>query len=108
METFGVVFATLGAGMILFALTFVNLLVGALVNGLVVVVSGPRIDKLVARTRYPSLGGSVTSPSASPILADRSAPSKLIFRLPSPSRRPLIFTWWPPRRRAIIPMIPMV
>ena len=51
MELFTVVFATLGAGMILFALTFVTLLVGALVNGMVVLMSGPLIDKLVARTR---------------------------------------------------------
>jgi hypothetical protein len=51
MELFGVVFATLGAGMILFALTFVTLLVGALVNAMVVLMSGPLIDKLVARKR---------------------------------------------------------
>ena len=51
MELFGVVFATLGAGMILFALTFVTLLVGAPVNGMVVLMSGPLIDKLVARKR---------------------------------------------------------
>ena len=51
MELFGVVFATLGAGMILFALTFDTLLVGALVNGMVVLMSGPLIDKLVARKR---------------------------------------------------------
>ncbi|HSE53620.1 MAG TPA: hypothetical protein VLB00_15625 [Gemmatimonadales bacterium] len=51
MELFGAVFATLGAGMILFALTFVTLLVGALVNGMVVLMSGPLIDKLVARKR---------------------------------------------------------
>jgi hypothetical protein len=37
--------------MILFALTFVTLLVGALVNGMVVLMSGPLIDKLVARKR---------------------------------------------------------
>jgi hypothetical protein len=51
MELFGVVFAMLGAGMILFALTFVTLLVGALVNAMVVLMSGPLIDKLVARKR---------------------------------------------------------
>ena len=51
MELFAVVFAALGAGMILFALTFVTLLVGALVNGMVVLMSGPLIDKLVARKR---------------------------------------------------------
>ena len=51
MELFGVVFATLGAGMILFALTFVTLLVGALVNGMVVLISWPLIDRLFARKR---------------------------------------------------------
>jgi len=51
MELFGVIFATLGAGMILFALIYVTLLVGALVNGMVVLMSGPLIDKLVDRKR---------------------------------------------------------
>jgi hypothetical protein len=51
METFAVIFAALGAGMILFALTYVTLLVGALVNGMVVLMSGPVIDKLAARKR---------------------------------------------------------
>ena len=46
METFAVIFAALGAGMILFALTYVTLLVGALVNGMVVLMSGPLIDKI--------------------------------------------------------------
>ena len=47
----GVIFATLGAGMILFALTYVTLLVGAIVNAMVVLMSGPLIDRLVARKR---------------------------------------------------------
>lgn len=51
METFGRVFATLGAGMILFALVFVTLLVGGLVNGMVVLISGPIIDKVVDKKR---------------------------------------------------------
>lgn len=51
MEIFGRIFATLGAGMILFALTFVTLLVGALVNGMVVLMSGPLIDKIADRKR---------------------------------------------------------
>ena len=52
MRLFGVVFAALGAGMILFALVFVTLLVGGLVNGMVVLISGPLIDKrLAARKR---------------------------------------------------------
>ena len=51
MEWLGVIFATLGAGMILFALTYVTLLVGAIVNAMVVLMSGPLIDRLVARKR---------------------------------------------------------
>ena len=51
MELFGVIFATLGAGMVRFALTYVTLLVGALVNAMVVLMSGPLIDRLVARKR---------------------------------------------------------
>lgn len=51
MRVFGIVFATLGAGMILFALTYVTLVVGGLVNGMVVLMSGPLIDKFLARKR---------------------------------------------------------
>ena len=51
METLAVIFAALGAGMILFALVFVTLLVGGLVNGMVVLISGPVVDKLVDRKR---------------------------------------------------------
>lgn len=51
MGLFGVIFAALGAGMILFALTYVTLLVGAIVNAMVVLMSGPLIDRLVARKR---------------------------------------------------------
>jgi hypothetical protein len=51
METFVVVFAALGAGMILFALTYVTLLVGGIVNAMVVLISGPVVDKLVAKRR---------------------------------------------------------
>jgi len=51
MSTFAIIFAALGAGMILFALTYVTLLVGGIVNGMVVLISGPLVDKLVARKR---------------------------------------------------------
>jgi hypothetical protein len=51
METLAAIFAALGAGMILFALVFVSLLVGGLVNGMVVLISGPIVDKLVDRKR---------------------------------------------------------
>jgi hypothetical protein len=46
METIVRIFAALGAGMILFALTYVTLLVGGIVNGMVVLISGPLVDKL--------------------------------------------------------------
>jgi hypothetical protein len=51
MERFGIIFAALGAGMILFALTYVTLLVGAIVNAMVLLMSGPLIDRLVTRKR---------------------------------------------------------
>jgi hypothetical protein len=51
METIVRIFAALGAGMILFALTYVTLLVGGIVNGMVVLISGPLVDRLVARKR---------------------------------------------------------
>ena len=51
METIVRLFAALGAGMILFALTYVTLLVGGIVNAMVVLISGPLVDKLVARKR---------------------------------------------------------
>lgn len=51
MRIFGIVFATLGAGMILFALTYVSLMVGGLVNMMVVLISGPVVDRLLSRKR---------------------------------------------------------
>lgn len=45
------IFAGLGAGMILFALTFVTLLIGLLVNCMVALISGPVIDRLAAKKR---------------------------------------------------------
>jgi hypothetical protein len=51
MELFGIIFASLGAGMILFALTYVTLLVGGLVNVMVVLISGPLIDRALARKK---------------------------------------------------------
>jgi hypothetical protein len=43
------ILAYIGAFGILFALVWVNLLVGGLVNGMVMLVSGPLIDKLLAK-----------------------------------------------------------
>ncbi len=47
MNIVGTIFATLGAGMILFALTYVTLLVGAIVNAMVVLIAGPVVDRFV-------------------------------------------------------------
>ncbi|MFN2315230.1 MAG: hypothetical protein ABR551_07165 [Gemmatimonadales bacterium] len=47
LNLIGIVFAALGAGMILFALTYVTLLVGAIVNAMVVLMAGPIIDRFV-------------------------------------------------------------
>jgi len=44
----GVLLATIGATLILGALAFVSALVGVLVNAMIVVVSGPMIDRLLA------------------------------------------------------------
>lgn len=51
MKIFGIIFASLGAGMILFALTYVTLLVGGLVNGMAALMSGPLIDRIVDRKK---------------------------------------------------------
>jgi hypothetical protein len=45
----GVVLASIGATLILSALAFVSTLVGVLINGMIVIVSGPLIDRLLAR-----------------------------------------------------------
>lgn len=49
MDWFGVLFACIGAGLILGALTFVSLLIGVLINFMIVLMSGPLIDRLLAR-----------------------------------------------------------
>lgn len=46
---FGMLFAIIGATAILFALTFVTGVIGGLVNGMVALISGPVIDRLVER-----------------------------------------------------------
>jgi len=49
MYWIGVVFATIGASLILGALTFVSALIGVLVNAMIVLMCGPIIDRLLAR-----------------------------------------------------------
>ena len=51
MRILGVVFATLGAGLILLAQTYVTLVVGGRVNAMVVMMAGPLVDRLLARKR---------------------------------------------------------
>ena len=45
----GVLLATIGATLILSALAFVSTLVGVLTNAMIVIVSGPAIDRLLSR-----------------------------------------------------------
>lgn len=47
LSTLFVIFAGIGATLILFALTFVTLLVGALVTAMVVLVAGPVVDRFI-------------------------------------------------------------
>lgn len=49
MNTFGVIFASIGAGAILFALTFVSAVAGGLVTSMIVLMAGPLIDKVVGK-----------------------------------------------------------
>jgi len=55
----GVLLATIGATLILSALAFVSTLVGVLINAMIVIVSGPLIDRLLARR-----GGPASTPPA--------------------------------------------
>jgi hypothetical protein len=45
----GVLLATIGATLILSALAFVSTLVGLLTNAMIIIVSGPVIDRLLSR-----------------------------------------------------------
>ncbi len=49
MYWIGVLLATIGASLILGALTFVSALIGVLVNAMIVLMCGPLIDGLLAR-----------------------------------------------------------
>jgi len=44
---FGVLFATIGAGAVLAALTFVSTLAGLLITSMIVLFAGPVIDRLL-------------------------------------------------------------
>ena len=45
----GVLLASIGATLILSALAFVSTLIGVLINAMIVLISGPLIDRLLAR-----------------------------------------------------------
>lgn len=47
LDTLMVVFAGIGAALILFALTYVTLLVGGIVNAMVVLIAGPVVDRFI-------------------------------------------------------------
>ena len=49
MYWFGVLFASIGAALILGALTYVSLLIGVLVHFMIILLSGPVIDRFLAR-----------------------------------------------------------
>ena len=51
IHLFYVLFAAIGATLILGALTFVSLLIGGLVNGMIVLLSGPIIDKMIEKRK---------------------------------------------------------
>jgi hypothetical protein len=50
----GVLLASIGATLILSALAFVSTLVGVLINAMIVLMSGPLIDRLLARRGGPA------------------------------------------------------
>ncbi len=45
----GVLLATIGASLILGALTFVSALIGGVINAMIVLMAGPIVDNIVAR-----------------------------------------------------------
>jgi len=47
LDTLMVIFASIGAALILFALTYVTLLVGGIVNAMVVLIAGPVVDRFI-------------------------------------------------------------
>jgi hypothetical protein len=52
----GVLLATIGASLILGALTFVSALIGVLVNAMIVLMCGPLIDRMGSRRSRASAG----------------------------------------------------
>jgi hypothetical protein len=49
MEIIGRLFASIGAGGVLSALTFVSLLIGVLINGMIILMAGKSIDRYLKK-----------------------------------------------------------
>jgi len=49
MYWIGVLLATIGAALILSALTFVSALIGVLVNAMIALMAGPLVDRILSR-----------------------------------------------------------
>lgn len=49
MHWFGVLFASIGAALILGALTYVSILIGVLIHFMIILMSGPLGDRFLAR-----------------------------------------------------------
>ena len=79
MYWIGVVLATIGASLILGALTFVSTLIGVLVNAMIVLMCGPLIDRLLPGEGPPRPVEPAGQPSfgvgASGVVAERMAAS---------------------------------
>jgi hypothetical protein len=54
MSWFGILFASIGAALILGALTYVSLLIGVLIHFMIILLSGPLIDRILARRQRSS------------------------------------------------------
>ena len=57
MYWIGVVLATIGASLILGALTFVSALIGVVVNAMIVLMCGPLIDRAMGKRGGAAAGG---------------------------------------------------
>jgi hypothetical protein len=51
MYWFGVLFGSIGAALILGALTYVSILIGVLVHFMIILMSGPLIDRFLERRK---------------------------------------------------------
>ena len=51
MYWFGVLFGSIGAGLILGALTYVSILIGVLVHFMIILMAGPLIDRFLERRK---------------------------------------------------------